>query len=399
MRNKTIVFLGGAAPQLVAVERAKDMGYRTVVCDMDPNVPGATTADHFYEVSTTDLDGIISVVRGVGASGVVAYATDRAASTAALAARACGLPGNDPDAVATFCDKGRFREFLSKNGFAVPRSQVVRAGDVPDLSDMRFPLIVKPTDSAGSRGVSVVRERVQLVGALELATSFSRNGRLIVEEYVERSHLHTIGLELYAVSGEVVTWGLMNCVRDPRVNELVPGGESLPLELGRAEENLLRQEVSRLVSLSGILTSAFNMEAVIDERGEVYFLDAGPRSGGNMLPQFIQMASGADMISATIEASVGETPDVDSLCFDGHPAKSWGQAVLHSVSDGRFSGVRYGEEAKKCLVEEHIYAQLGDEVRRFSTAGDALGIAFFRCEDLAQTFRVLEGGQIEVCLE
>lgn len=394
--KESIVFLGGAASQTIAIERARNLGYRTVVCDMDPNVPGASIADVFHEVSTLDFDQLVEVVKSEAAAGVVAYATDRAAPTAARVAKACGLPGNDPDAVATFCDKAKFRGFLSRNGFAVPQSRVVRLNELDAVCDMRFPVIVKPTDSAGSRGISVVHDKTEIAKAFDFAASHSRNGKLIIEEYIVKDHPHSIGIEIYAVDGEVVTWGLMNCVRDSRTNDLVPAGESLPLELDGRREAVLRESVSRLVTLSGIKTSAFNMEAVFDARDRLFFLDVGPRSGGNMLPQFIQLASGADTITATIEAAVGKRPDINALRFNGTPPFAWGQAVLHATSKGCFNRVAYSDEANSCLIEEHLYVSPGDEVERFMSAGDALGIAFFRCQDLAQVLRILENDQIVV---
>ena len=109
---KTLLLLGGSDQQVVAIETAKRLGYRTVLCDFLPDNPGQYTADKFYLVSTTDREAVLEVAKKENVDGVLAYASDPAAPTAAYVAETLGLPTNPSCAVETLCNKDLFRDFL-----------------------------------------------------------------------------------------------------------------------------------------------------------------------------------------------------------------------------------------------------------------------------------------------
>ena len=176
--NKTVLLLGGSAQQLDSFAAAKRLGYRTVLCDYDPNCPGRELADSFYEVSTLDAEAVLAVAREEHVDGVVSYASDAPAPIAAWVSERLRLPTNPYESVAMLCDKGLFRAFLCKNGFSVPRCAIVGAGDSDSLEmavrEVDFPLVMKPVDSAGSRGVTVVRDPANAPEAFSHALAHSR---------------------------------------------------------------------------------------------------------------------------------------------------------------------------------------------------------------------------------
>ena len=120
---KTILLLGGSAQQIVAIETAKRLGYFTVLCDYLSDNPGQYVADKFYLVSTTDKDAVLEVAKNENVDGVLAYASDPAAPTAAYVAEKLGLPGSPYKSVEILCNKDRFRKFLSDNNFCTPKAK------------------------------------------------------------------------------------------------------------------------------------------------------------------------------------------------------------------------------------------------------------------------------------
>ena len=113
--KRKILLLGGSAAQLIAIEKAKELGYYTVLCDYLPDNPGQYIADSFHLVSTTDKEAVLEVAKREQIDGIVAYSSDPAAPTAAYVANAMNLPGMDYNVVRHFCEKQLFREFLLKN--------------------------------------------------------------------------------------------------------------------------------------------------------------------------------------------------------------------------------------------------------------------------------------------
>lgn len=111
---KKILLLGGSAQQIVAINTAKRLGYYTVLCDFLPDNPGQYEADKFYLVSTTDKNAVLKVAMEENVNGVLAYASDPAAPTAAYVAEKLGLLTNPYESVETLCNKDKFRIFLKK---------------------------------------------------------------------------------------------------------------------------------------------------------------------------------------------------------------------------------------------------------------------------------------------
>ena len=120
---KKILLLGGSAQQIIAIETAKRLGYYTVLCDFLPDNPGQYVADKFYLVSTTDREAVLEVALQEKIDGVLAYASDPAAPTAAYVAEKMKLPGNPYESVEILCNKDKFRKFLKENGFCTPEAK------------------------------------------------------------------------------------------------------------------------------------------------------------------------------------------------------------------------------------------------------------------------------------
>lgn len=377
--KKSILLLGGSAAQLIAIEKAKDLGYRTIVCDYLDDNPGQFIADTFYLASTTDKETILEIAKKEKIDGIVAYSSDPAAPTAAYVANKLGLPGLEYSIACKFCEKQQFRDFLKENGFNVPKSISLKGPfEVSniELSGFNFPVIVKPTDSSGSKGVAVLQNKDGLEKALEYAKTYSRNGILILEEFIQRDHPFVIEAEIFAINGKVVSWGLINSIRDNDSNPLLPSAYSYPLELDENRKRIVKEEISKLISSTGNTSGAFNIEMIIDKNNQLYFLDAGPRNGGNKLPEYISMISGKDIVVATLKNAMGDTENID-VELDGDSGGFWGLGVLHSSKKGKFKGLEYSPLAKKSLVIEDIQKKLGDTINPFEKCNDLVGLNFY----------------------
>lgn len=226
---KKILLLGGSAQQVVAIQTAKKLGYYTILCDYLDDNPGQYCADKFYLASTTDKELILEIAKKESIDGILAYASDPAAPTAAYVAEQLGLPTNPYHSVDILCNKDKFREFLAENGFDCPvsKSYTDATAAKADKDTFEFPIIMKPVDSSGSKGVTILHSSDNYDEAVDFAFSFSRSKRIIIEKFIIRKHKYTIGGDIFIDNGQVILWGLMNCFRDHSPNPLVPGGGNL----------------------------------------------------------------------------------------------------------------------------------------------------------------------------
>lgn len=391
--TRTILLLGGSAQQVVAINTAKKLGYTTVLCDYLPDNPGRQFADVFYLISTTDKEAVLEVAKKEKINGVVAYASDPAAPTAAYVSEELGLPGIPYGIAKAFCEKNLFREFLKENGFHAPKSVVTRVGEQfqPEfIEGFRFPIIVKPSDASGSKGVTVVDNLSDIDAALKEASKYSRNGNLVIEEFIQRDHKHVIEAELFIQNGEVVVWGLINSIRDKKTNPLVPAAYSFPLAVSQERIVLVKQEISQLIHAAKIKNGAMNIELIIDDRNNLYFLDVGPRNGGNMLPDFISKIFDIDIVEATLRVAMNDICCIESGSMSDLSLGYWGLGVLHSERSGAFKAIKYSREALEALLVDYVQTDPGEPVNTFTKCTDLVGLAFFKFNNEALMDDVME---------
>lgn len=230
---KKILLLGGSAQQIPAIEYANKQGYYTVLCDYLRDNPGQYYVDKFYCVSTTDKEAILEVSQKEKVDGIVAYASDPAAPTAAYVAETMGLPTNPYKSVVILAYKDKFREFLKANDFNCP--YFISSNNYDEINEsipeFKIPVMVKPLDSSGSKGVKKVESLNELRAAYNDAREQSRGKKVIVEEYITMAHKYIIGGDCFVLNGKVVFWGLLNCHRNFNENPLIPTGKSHPIQV------------------------------------------------------------------------------------------------------------------------------------------------------------------------
>lgn len=387
--NQKILLLGGSAQQVIAIETARRMGYYTVLCDYLPDNPGQYVADRYYNVSTTDVEAVYEVARNEGVSGILAYASDPAALPAAIVAERLGLPTNPSKSVEILGVKHLWRNFLQNNGFACPGNFTIHP-DTPlveimsKIQSLRFPVVIKPTDSSGSKGVTVLENLREIEKAIHLADSYSRNKVLIVEEFISNAFHSVIGGDIFVQDGHIVLFGEMSCIRDDAWGGLIPIGERRPSGLSRRQMNKLHAELQRLVAMLDIRFGELNIEVLLDSKDDVHFLELGPRAGGNMIPIQLSDAFGVDLVKANISAAMGCNPELEL----DEKAGCYFTYVLHSHSDGVFKGVEFSEEIAGNVYRKVLYKKYGDRVEAFDGAGKAIGIVFMHSDTEHEMNRV-----------
>lgn len=381
---KKILLLGGSAQQIVAIETAKRLGYYTVLCDFLPDNPGQNYADKFYLVSTTDKEAVLSVAKNEMIDGVLAYASDPAAPTAAYIAEQLGLPTNPYKSVQTLCNKDQFRDFLRNNGFNTPVAKGYSDMCV-NKPDFQLPVIVKPVDSSGSKGATVLYSWNELESAMEFAFSFSRSHRVIVEEFIEKKHEYLIGGDIFVVDGQVILWGLLNCHRDNTVNPLVPVGKSYPLLIDKNDEMAVHDTLQKMADKLGIRFGSVNVELIVDKNNRVWPIDVGPRAGGNMIPDLLGMIFGVDVVEMAVLAAMGET--IVTEVKEGIPF--FATHNLHTSKEGIYHNINFSEKLENKIVKKCIYKKQGDYVKYFDNAANALGIIFMKFDNQYEMNEIL----------
>ena len=369
--RKKILFLGGSHFQLPPLVYAQEQGHYIITCDYLPGNPGHRYANEYYNVSTTDLETVLRLAGKLGVDGVVAYGSDPAAATAAYVCEQLGLPGNPYQAVKILTHKDLYRDFLRTHGFAVPQaagfSLLTEAEKY--FSRTPGPLILKPVDSSGSRGVQTIHTLEQLQEAFPVALQFSRTKRIILEERIQKKGYQIAG-DGFVVNGRLafrcfaqehfIGWG------DPPP----PIAESYPLLLPQPLQGRIHAEIDRLVSLLGLRNGALNLDIMLNHGDDIYLIEIAPRAGGNLITEMIRRCTGVNLVKYVVDAALGldcsELAMVDKAALCGF-------YVLHAASDGIFCGVEIDDSLRENVVEQKVFIHKGTPVQKYSNSSGTLG--------------------------
>lgn len=396
---KKILLLGGSAQQVIAIETAKKLGYYTVLCDYLADNPGQYHADKFYLTSTTDKEAVLKVAHEEKVAGILAYASDPAAPTAAYVAEKLGLPGSPYESVEILCNKDKFRIFLKEHGFCTPAakgySNVGEAMNDIENGKFKLPIIVKPVDSSGSKGVSLIDDVDKAEKKLKYAMTFSRGKRIIVEEYVEKYGYQIAGDGL-SVDGKLMFRYFANDHFNPKcVNPFVPISASFPYNMPSWVQDKVHAEIQRLLTLLHMQTATYNFDMRIDKDYNVYLMEVAPRDGGNYIPDVIRYATGVDLVECSVKAAMGDTIKIDCAEANGFYA----YYAVHSLKDGILKRVRIG--AQEHILENHLVVKPGDEIKAFTGANTTLGCLIMKFDNMEQMLDMIDNSEkwIEVELE
>ena len=389
---KKILLLGGSNQQIIAIETAKKMGYYTILCDYLEDNPGQHYADKFYLASTNDKDKILEIAKKEKIDGIMAYASDPAAPTAAYVGEKLHLPGNPYKSVEILCNKDKFRKFLRNNNFNTPKaegySDIDKAFNDIKNDVFKFPIIVKPVDSSGSKGVGKINKGDDIKEKLAYAMSFSRSKRIIVEEFVEKYGYQIAG-DGMSLDGKLVFRSFANDHFNPKcINPFVPISASFPYNMPKDIHKKIHGEIQRLISLLHMKNCTYNFDMRIDKDNNVYLMEVAPRDGGNYIPQIIKYGTGVDLVEYSIKCAMGEKIDnVKLVDFQGFYA----YYAVHSLKDGILDYIDIREDVQKNnIVENHIIKKSGDKIEAFTGSNTTLGCLLMKFSSLEEMLDMMD---------
>ena len=308
MKQKRLMLLGGLRYLLPVIKAAHEQGYYVITADYLPDNIAHKYSDEYCNVSIVDKEAVLREARRLQIDGIMSFACDPGVIAASYVQNQMGLPSFGPfESVEILQNKDKFRAFLAKNGFNVPQAKGFDSVDaaMEEAYWYSWPVIVKPTDAAGSKGVTRVDRLEDLKPALEYAMEHSISGHIIVEEFIEKKGCSSDS-DCFSVDGELkfVTFSAQR-FDENAAGPYVPAAFSWPSTFAEGHEYALKQDLQRLLSLLGMKTCIYNVETRIGANGKPYIMEVSPRGGGNRLAEMVRYATGVDMITAITRTMVG----------------------------------------------------------------------------------------------
>ena len=373
MPQKKLMLLGGLRYLIPVIKAAHEQGYYVITADYLPDNIAHKYSDEYCNVSIIDKEAVLEKARKLNIDGIMSFACDPGVVAASYVQNKMGLPSFGPfESVEILQNKDKFRAFLKEHHFNVPWAYGFSSKEEAwnERSKFEYPLIVKPTDSAGSKGCSRVDTEKQLIAAIEYAFKYSIGGHIIIEEFLEKKG-YSSDTDSYSYNGELKFVSFCAQRFDANAtNPYTPAAYSWPSTFTDREEAYLTSEIQRLISLLGMKTSVWNIETRIGINNEPYIMELTPRGGGNRLCEMIRYATGVDMITAITRAMVGDEPaPIEQKPYNGH----WAEIILHADRDGEFVELIIAPDFCGEVIEKDLWVKAGDHVHSFEAANDAIG--------------------------
>ena len=385
-KQKKIMLLGGIHYLLPVIKAAHEQGYYVITAD---NIPGNIAhkySDEFCNVSIVDKDAVLLEAQKHNIDGIISFGVDPGVVSAAYVQEQMHLPQMGPyESVRILQNKDLFRAFLQEHGFNAPlsRGYANKEAALNDTDWLQWPMIVKPTDSAGSKGVTRVNRIEEYEAAVDYAFSKSISGHIIVEEFIDKVGCSS-DTDSFLLNGELkfVSFNAQRFDANA-ANPYTPAAYSWPSTFTEHEE-YLTSELQRLLTLLKMNTSVFNIETRIASNGKPYIMECTPRGGGNRLCEMLRYATGVDLITAQVRAAVGDdVTGIEQQPYNG----CWAEIILHAGKDGIFQGLDIVDSLPARIVERDLWVKEGDSVNAFNGANDAIGtlvLQFDNNSDLEQ---------------
>lgn len=374
------MILGGTRYALPVIEAAHNLGCYVITCDYLPDNIAHKYSDEYCDVSIIDKDAVLEAAQKLKIDGIMSFACDPGVVTAAYAAEKMGLPSvGSYEAVSILQNKSLFRAFLTEHGFNVPTAKGYKSIDdaLQDVDIFHWPVIVKPTDSAGSKGVTKVEDSSKLKESIEYALSFSRCREFIIEDFLQQVG-YSSDTDSFSVDGELKVVSFNCQLFDKNAeNPYTPAAYSWPASISDEHQKELTSEIQRLITLLGLKSSIYNIETRECIDGKAYIMECSPRGGGNRLAEMLRYSTGIDLVTNSVRAAIGEPCiDVRQKPYNG----AWAEIILHGEKAGTFKELWISDEIRENLVERDLWIEPGAIVGGFSAANEAIGTLVLRFE-------------------
>ena len=301
--KKKLAIIGASYLQMPIVKKAKEMGLETICFAWEDGAVCKDIADQFYPISIIDKEAILQKCQELGIDGITSIASDTAVVTVNYVASRMGLISNPDDYSETTTNKYLMRQCFMGNGIPSPKFALVDDTNQYNIKGFKFPLIVKPTDRSGSRGVEKVLDPVQLEEAISRAQKESFEHKAIIEEYVTGREISVESIS-YKGNHHVL-----------QITDKVTTGAPFFVELEHHQPSSLPDTIKAQVKdivlhaldALHIQFGASHSELKITEDGDIRVIEIGARMGGDFIgSDLVRQSTGYDFLKGVVEVALGE---------------------------------------------------------------------------------------------
>ncbi len=390
---KKILFLGSSYFQIPAIKYALNAGYKVLTSDNMKENPGHKLSHKSFNVSTLNREKILKIAEKEKIDGILSSGSDLSMLTCSYVANQLKLPCNSPKSVKRLVYKSNFRQFLKQNNIQQSDYNVFDFSNMGEIKNFlktkKSKYIVKPIDSNGSKGISIIYPSENFKSKVIKAYNASFRKKIIIEKYLHKQSPQICG-DGYFQNDKVVFIYFGDGYYYNNENFMAPWGETFPSSHGKKILGKAKKKIESILRLSGFKRGPFNFDLIITKDNDVFIIEIGPRSGGNFIPTIIKKQTGVDMIKAEVEACLDK-----DYYFNVKPKKInkfFGSYMLHSKTyQGKFKNISFSKDITKFIENITIYKKQGQLIEPFSSGNMAIGNVIIKTETIREMRSLFQG--------
>lgn len=289
--QKKLLIIGAGIIQIPLIEKAKEMGFFVITIDVNIKAPGNVFADLSLKIDTNDKTNILKTAQEHKIDGILTT-SDYPVRAVAYVCKQLGLPGLNEKSAELCTNKYLLRNHLQNNNFLTPKYILITNDSETEKVDF-LPSIVKPVDSSASRGVTKINTKQELQNAYQIAKKFSKQGHVIVEEFITGREF---SIETLTQNKKTAIVALTEkTVKGAENKFFVEDRHVIPANLTKEQENEVKIYVEKVVGSIDLGDAPTHTEIKITEKG-IYIIEIGPRLGGDFISSdLVPLATGVDM--------------------------------------------------------------------------------------------------------
>lgn len=373
---KKMLLVGGGHADIPMILAAKELGYYVITSGNRPDTIGHKNSDEYQNVDFSDKEAVYELAKKLEVEAICSSCNDFSALSVAYASEKLGLPGHDKYEISEIIHhKDKYREFAIKNGIDTPLAKGFesRKEAVNNISDMRLPLIVKPVDMTGGKGISVIRDRNEIREAIYKAFDTSKAKRVVVEEFIEGTR-H--GFSAFLYKGKITFYFTDN--EHYYINQYMVSGASSPSSITKSVEKKLCSDSEKIAELLGLVDGIFHVQFILRD-GKPIIIEICRRPPGDLYVNLVKYATGVDYPSYIVKAEAGI--DCGDLRYE-EPKGYYLRHCIMSDREGIIKNVVYDESIKSNIIEEMVFWKKDTVLHNKLT--DKFGIVFLKFNSMEE---------------
>ena len=393
-QDKKAVLIFGVGPlQQSIINRAKKMGLYTVGIDPCEDATCRGDVDAFEVVGGQDYEGTCAVVEKYGIDAIVTAATDKPLVMMARIAEKYGFPFYSVETAQWSTDKFQMKQRFELGDVPHARGRLVKS--VVETADMVYPVIVKPRDNSGSRGVKLCRTKEELEQSMSEALEYSKLDSVLVEEFIEGPEYSIEGLH-HDGKSEVIQFTEKKTTEFPYNVEL---GHIQPANISEENQQKIREIVAKIGSALHFENCPSHTELKINERG-IFVIETSPRLGGDYITSTLTpLSTGVNLEDELLKISLGETinPVPKAVQYSGVRFFSFEEgSVIKNVPNEEFV------KSWPHVVDFSFALKVGNKVNRITSSLNRYGQLILQAgnrDAIEEAFKKYESIIADECLK